>query len=206
MHALEHHSAYSTVLARPLRPCSGTDPALLVFDSKVTTQAQLGQLTERGIGFITLRARTPKLTAHLHALPAKEWTALSVARAGGKTRQVQVIDDPAATLSAYPATLRQLAVTGLGHDEPTILITNQHSMPAKQVIETYSRRMNIEQRLAEAIRSFHLDSLTGAVALNIDLDVVLTVLAHTLCAALRRRIPGYATATPDTLMRPAEPL
>jgi hypothetical protein len=30
---------------------------------------------------------------------------------------------------------------------------------------------------------------------------VLTVLAHTLCAALRRRIPGYATATPDTLQR-----
>jgi hypothetical protein len=74
-------------------------------------------------------------------------------------------------------------------------------MPAKQIIETYSRRMNIEQRLAEAIRSFHLDALTGAVALNIDLDVVLTVLAHTLCAALRRRIPGYATATPDTLQR-----
>lgn len=74
-------------------------------------------------------------------------------------------------------------------------------MPAKQVIETYSRRMNIEQRLAEAIRSFHLDSLTGAVPLNIDLDVVLTVLAHTLCAALRRRIPGYETATPDTLQR-----
>src|SRR4029079_19751214 len=77
----------------------------------------------------------------------------------------------------------------------------QHSIPAKQVIETYSRRMNIEQRLAETIRSFHLDSLTGAVPLNIDLDVVLTVLAHTLCAALRRRIPGYATATPDTLQR-----
>jgi hypothetical protein len=28
--------------------------------------------------------------------------------------------------------------------------------------------MNIEQRLAEAIRSFHLDALTGAVPLNID--------------------------------------
>jgi len=183
------------------RTVTGTDPALLVFDSKVTTQAQLGQLTDRGIGFITLRARTPKLTAHLHALPANAWTTLTVARAGGKTRTVRVVEDPAATLSAYPGTLRQLAVTGLGHDEPTILITNQHSMPAKQIIETYSRRMNIEQRLAEAIRSFHLDSLTGAVALNIDLDVVLTVLAHTLCAALRRRIPGYATATPDTLQR-----
>ena len=54
---------------------------------------------------------------------------------------------------------------------------------------------------AEAIRSFGLDALTGAVPLNVDLDVVLSVLAHTVCAALRRRIPGYATATPDTLQR-----
>ena len=61
--------------------------------------------------------------------------------------------------------------------------------------------MNIEQRLAEAIRSFGLDALAGAVPLNIDLDVVLSVLAHTVCAALRRRLPGYATATPDTLQR-----
>ncbi len=87
---------------------TGNDPALLVMDSKVTTQAQLGELTERGIGFITLRARTPKLTAHLRALPANAWTKLTVARAGGKTRRVQVIEDPAARLSTYPGTLRQL--------------------------------------------------------------------------------------------------
>jgi hypothetical protein len=61
--------------------------------------------------------------------------------------------------------------------------------------------MNIEQRLAEAIRSFGLDALAGAVPLNVDLDVVLSVLAHTICAAVRRRLPGYATATPDTLQR-----
>ena len=41
----------------------------------------------------------------------------------------------------------------------------------------------------------------GAVPLNVDLDIVLSVLAHTVCAALRRRLPGYATATPDTLQR-----
>jgi hypothetical protein len=62
--------------------------------------------------------------------------------------------------------------------------------------------MNIEQRLAEAIRSFGLDALADAVPLNVDLDVVLSVLAHTVCAALRQRIPGYATATPDTLNAP----
>lgn len=59
--------------------------------------------------------------------------------------------------------------------------------------------MNIEQRLAEAIRSFSLDALAVAVPLNVDLDVVLSVLAHTVCAALRRRLPGYHTATPDTV-------
>ena len=180
---------------------TGHDPDLLVMDSKVTTQDQLGQLTERGIGFITLRARTPKLTTALHALPAKAWTSMSVARAGATTRTVRVIDNPAVKLTRYPGTVRQLAVAGLGHDEPTLLITNREPLPAKQVIETYSRRMNIEQRLAEAIRSFGLDALAGAVPLNIDLDVVLSVLAHTICAALRRRLPGYATATPDTLQR-----
>ncbi len=180
---------------------TGHDPNLLIFDSKVTTQAQLAELTDRGIGFITLRARTPKLTTALHALPAGAWTAMTIARAGAKTRRVRVIDDPAAKLSTYPGTLRQLAVAGLGHDEPTILITNDLTSPTRKVIESYARRMNIEQRLAEAIRSFGLDALAGAVPLNVDLDVVLSVLAHTVCAALRRRLPGYNTATPDTLQR-----
>ena len=179
----------------------GHDPKLLIMDSKVTTQTQLGQLTDRGITFITLRARTPKLTAALHALPASAWTAMTIARAGAKTRRVRVIDTPAAKLTKYPGTLRQLAVAGLGHDEPTILITNDLTSPAKKIIERYARRMNIEQRLAESIRSFGLDALAGAVPLNVDLDVTVTLLAHTLCAALRRRLPGYATTTPDTLQR-----
>jgi Transposase DDE domain group 1 len=183
------------------REITGRDPGLLIFDSKVTTQAQLAELDARGIRFITLRARSPKLTAALHALPATAWRSLTVARAGGKSRRVRVHENPATTLSAYPGTIRQLAVAGLGHHEPTIVITNHHDLPAKPVIEHYARRMNIEQRLAEAIRSFGLDALAGAVPLNVDLDVVLSVLAHTVCAAVRRRLPGYATATPDTLQR-----
>src|SRR5664280_607054 len=86
-----------------------------------------------------------------HDLPAKAWTAMTIARAGGKTRRVQVIDDPTATLSSYPGTLRQIAVAGLGHDEPTILITNDLTSLAKKIVERYARRMNIEQRLAESI-------------------------------------------------------
>jgi Transposase DDE domain group 1 len=180
---------------------TGHDPALLIFDSKLTTQAILAELDDREIGFITLRARHPGITKALAALPASAWKPMTLSRAGGRTRRVTVHDDPAAHLSAYPRPIRQLAVTGLGHDQPTLLITNQAQLPARQVIESYARRMNIEQRLAEAIQSFSLDALAGAVPLNIDLDVALSVLAHTLCTALRRRLPGYATATPDTLQR-----
>jgi Transposase DDE domain group 1 len=180
---------------------TGSDPALLIFDSKLTTQAVLAELDDRKIGFITLRARHPSITQALAALPATAWTSMTLGRAKNTTRRIRVHDDPATQLSAYPRPIRQLAVTGLGHDQPTLLITNRPALPARQVIGTYARRMNIEQRLAEAISSFSLDALAGAVPLNVDLDVVLSVLAHTLCAALRRRLPGYATATPDTLQR-----
>src|SRR6266545_935466 len=56
--------------------------------------------------------------------------------------------------------------------------------------------MTIEQRLAEIIRAFHADALSSTVNLNVDLDVMLAVLA-----ALRARLPGYHAATPDTLQR-----
>ena len=58
--------------------------------------------------------------------------------------------------------------------------------------------MTIQQRLAEIIRAFWTDALSSAVNLNVDLDVLLAVLAQALLAALRTRLPGYATATPDT--------
>ena len=82
-----------------------------------------------------------------------------------------------------------------------MLITNHTTATPKYLIERYARRMTIEQRLAEEIRAFHLDSLSSSVPLNIDLDVVFSVLASTICAALRRSLPGYHTATADTLQR-----
>ncbi len=105
-------------------------------------------------------------------------------------------------LRDYPGTVRQLVVTGLGRDAPTVIITNDHTSTAKHLIERYAcRRMGIEQRLAEIIRAFHADALSSAVNLNVDLDIALCVLAQALLAALGARLPGYAAVTPDTLQR-----
>ena len=80
-------------------------------------------------------------------------------------------------------------------------MTNNRRLTAQAVIERHAGRMTIEQRLAESIRSFHLDALSSAVPLNFDLEVVLSVLAGAVCASLRRRLAGYSATTPDTLQR-----
>jgi hypothetical protein len=63
--------------------------------------------------------------------------------------------------------------------------------------------MTIEQHLAEIIRAFCADALSNTVNLNIDLDVMLAVLAQALLAALRARLPGYHAVTPSPRHPPA---
>jgi len=182
---------------------TGTDPAMLVMDQKVTTHQVLGELHARGVRFLTLRMRSPALARHISGLHPADFKTVTLDRPGhfGQPARPRVHEDPAVTLTAYPGTVRQLIVTGLGHDQPTVIITNDQHTTTRNLISQYARRMTIEQRLAEIIRAFCADALSSTVNLNVDLDVMLAVLAQALTAALRARLPGYAAATPDTIQR-----
>jgi len=180
---------------------SGSDPAMLIMDQKVTTQAILGELDGRGVKFATLRMRSPSLVKRINSLAASDYKTVLLNRSG-PYRRPKVHEDPAVKLTSYPGTVRQLIVTGLGRDAPTVIITNDTGITTKALIGHYARRMTIEQRLAEIIQAFCADALSSAVNLNVDLDIVLCVLAQALTAAFRLRLPGnYAHATPDTLQR-----
>ena len=179
---------------------SGNDPAMLIMDQKVTTHAVLGELDARGVTFLTLRMRSPALVKHIDALTDNDFTTVTLDRPG-KFNRPKVHQATGIRLTNYPGTVRQLVVTGLGRDAPTVIITNDHNLTAKALIEHYARRMTIEQRLAEIIQAFHADALSSAVNLNVDLDIMLCVLAQALIAALRNRLPGYANVTPDVLQR-----
>ena len=180
---------------------SGKDPAMLVMDQKVTNQAVLGELDARGVKFLTLRMRSPALVRHINALTPADFKTITLDRPGPHNKP-KVHEDKAVTLTSYPGTVRQLVVTGLGRDAATVIITNEHHASPKKLISQYARRMTIEQRLAEIIRSFCADALASTVNLNVDLDIMLCVLAQALLAAFRTRLGGgYATATPDTLQR-----
>jgi transposase len=178
---------------------AGTDPAMLVMDQKVTTHKVLGELDERGIKFLTLRMRSPVLVRQINTLTPDQFTTTTLDRPGRFNRPR--VHQSHARLSNYPATVRQLIITGLGRDTPTVIITNDEDSSIKALITRYARRMTIEERLAEIIGAFHADALSSTVNLNVDLDIMLCVLAQALLAALRGRLSGYATVSPDVIQR-----
>jgi len=178
---------------------TGADPGQLVFDSQLTTYKILGQLTGRGINWLTLRQRGKSELARLAALPATEWTTVTIARSG-RYRRPRLHEDMV-KLTDVSSKVRQIAVKNIGRDEPTLLITHDLATPARDLFARYAERMMVENELDAYIGGFHLDALTSGVPLNVDLDTTLTVVAGNLYRLLARTLSRYETATPDRIWR-----
>jgi transposase len=176
---------------------TGQKPGLLVFDSTLTTHAELAELDEQDISFITLRRRGGNIIKQIEALPADAWQPVRLERPG-KHRDVTVTETE---VTLAKRSFRQLAIRGLGRDQPTLLLTNRAQMTAKQLIERYAKRWLIENQLSAQIRAFHLDALSSQVPLAIDLDTTLSVIADSIYRHFALRLSGYQTATPDTIFR-----
>jgi transposase len=172
---------------------TGADPALLVFDSQLTNYKILEQLTTRGIRWLTLRKRGQTELSRLAALPASAWKTVTLTRAGrfAQTRRPRLHEDMI-KLHDVATKVRQIAVTNLGHEQPTLLISNDLTTPAKTLFARYAERMNVENEL---------DALTSGVSLNVDLDTTLTVTAGNLYRLLARKLPRYHNATPERIWR-----
>jgi transposase len=175
----------------------GRAPQHLVFDSKLTTYAGLDRLDAMGITFITLRRRSPKLLAEVANLPASAWRTveLDVPR---KYRHPRFFEQKARPLQRI---YRQFFITDLGHDEPTILLTNDAGTTAKNLITRYAKRMLIENALSDAVRFFHIDALSSSVGFKVDFDMALLVLASGLYRLMARRMRGYDDAQARQIFR-----
>jgi transposase len=181
---------------------TGHYPARLLFDSRATTYAGLNELTQRQVGFITIRRRGSGMWERVRRLPTESWQHCQVTQAKGKRRQVRYVDERV-RLDGGDGDLRPLIVTGLGHESPTFVLTNDLPKPqtAREVIQTYASRNHVENHLGEQITFFHLDCLCSDVRLNVDFDLTLTVLADLLYRNLAERLKGFARAGPARLFR-----
>jgi len=175
----------------------GAPPGHLVFDSKLTTYDRLERLDQDGIVFITLRRRSPKLLAEVAALAPSAWRRVTLDIPSRKYQTPRVFEQKVCLIKR---TFRQLFIQDLGHEEPTILLTNS-TATHKQLITRYAQRMLIENALSDAVRFFHADALSSAVGFKVDYDMALLVLASGLYRRMARRMRGYADSQARQIFR-----
>jgi len=176
----------------------GRLPRHLVFDSRLTTYENLARVDVMGIEFITLRRRSPSILKEIALLPKSAWRVTELDVPTRKYRTPRVYEK---TVHLAGRDFRQLYVQDLGHEEPTILLTNQRRTPAKQLITRYAQRMLIENALSDAVRFFHMDALTSSVGLKVDFDMALLVIASGLYRLLAKRMRGYSDAQARQIFR-----
>src|SRR5260370_417294 len=176
----------------------GTLPQHLVCDSKLTTYEGLDRLDAAGIIFMTLRRRSKGLLNQVDELPASAWRTITLDLPSRKYRTPKVFEQK---VCLRQRTCRQLFIKDLGHDEPTILVTNDTNSSARNLITRYAKRVLIENALADAVRFFHIDALSSSVGFKVDFDMALLVLASGLYRIMARRMRGYDDAQARQIFR-----
>jgi hypothetical protein len=180
---------------------TGRLPEEVIFDSKLTTYANLHTLNRQGVNFITLRRRSPALLRAAEEAAPSAWRRIELEGVSRIYRTPRVLDRQV-RLAGYEGPIRQLLITELGHEEPTVLLTNQLRRSAAKLIERYARRMLIENQIEDGVDFFHMDALSSAVALHITCDLQLTLMASSLYRLLGERIGnGYEMAKSRHLFR-----
>ena len=177
------------------REITGGDPEWLYFDSKATIYAELSKLNHRGIWFITIRKRGVAILRHLQSLPANKWKSAVIDTPHRRHQHIRYVDERV-KLPDYDGQIRQIAVTGLGREQPTLFLTNNETETARSVIIRYAGRNRVEDALGISVNFFHLDCLASEVRLNVDLDATLTVLANGCYRWLAKQLRGFENAAP----------
>jgi hypothetical protein len=180
---------------------TGHVPKELIFDSRLTTYANLHRLNQLGIEFMTLRRRTPKLLREIYATPRSAWRRIQLKGVGRLYRTPRILDRRI-TLPDYQGPIRQVSILDLGHEEPTLLLTNRFQRTPATLIGRYAQRMVIENSIAEAINFFHMDALSSAVPMKVNCDLQLTLMASSLYRLLGATLGnGYEIAKADHIFR-----
>lgn len=166
---------------------TGHLPAELVFDSRLTTYAHLDKLNRQDIRFITLRRRSKKMLGQIWSQPPSAWHRITLPTLTRAFRTPKVLDQ-CIQLRDYQGPIRQITITELGHEEPTLLLTNHLRSRCSTLVTRYAHRMLIENSISEAVQFFHLDALSSMVGLKVDFDLQITLMASSLYRLMAEQI------------------
>lgn len=179
---------------------TGQNPQWLYFDSKLTTYSELSELNSRGVFFVTIRRRGSALLRRLQQVACSDWKSATIDIPKRRNKRIHYLDERC-ELDDYEGSLRQIAVSGLGREQPTLFLTNHPDASPREMIVNYARRNGIEDGLGTNVNFFHMDNLASEVRLNVDLDITLTVIANSCYRWLASRLKGFTHAKPKQLSR-----
>lgn len=175
----------------------GEPPQPLVFASRLTTYKKVARLDAMGLTFITVRRRSPSILREIEARPRSAWRQVKLDVPTRKYRTPRVYEK---AVQLEGRSFRHLYGLDLGHDEPTVLLTNE-GRTAVKLITRYAQRMLIENALSDSVRFFHRDALSSAVGLTVDFDMALLVIASGLYRLLAASMRGYSDSQARQIFR-----
>ncbi|MFW6147984.1 MAG: hypothetical protein ACOC6B_06300 [Thermodesulfobacteriota bacterium] len=180
---------------------TGRFPEELIFDSKLTTYKNLNKLNQWNIHFITLRRRSKNMLQELNNEPISAWRRIELQGVSRIYRTPRILDRKI-VLNDYQGPIRQMVIADLGHEDPTFLLTNQLTRSAPKLVQRYAQRMVIENNIEDGIDFFHMDALSSAVAMKVNFDLQLTLMASSLYRVFSSKIGnGYENAKSRHIFR-----
>ena len=129
------------------------DPQWLYFDSKVVPYAELAKLTRRKIWFVTIRRRGAAILRRLNALPGSAWCRAVIDIPKRRHKNIRYLDETV-KIRGYSEKIRQVAVAGLGRDQPTLCLSNNFQATARELVTRYVRRNGVEDALGISVNFF----------------------------------------------------
>ena len=189
---LEFIDFWKDTCSRPLK--------CLIFDSKFTTYQHLSRINQDGITFITLRRKGKQLIHHANNLPNSKWHPVKLEGTARKYTHLK-INESRVNLTGYDGTVRQLILTGHGRETPAFLMTNDVQATQKHIVTKYARRWLVEKGIREQIYFFHLNMLSSAIVIKVDLDLTMSIAAHTLYRFIANTLAGFEHAEANTIYR-----
>jgi hypothetical protein len=179
---------------------TATDPPWLYSDSKLISYSEVSRVNRRGIHLVTIRRRGAAILRRLGRRPASDSRRAVVdtpKRCRQRIRYLQETVHP----RGCEGPIRQIAVTGLGHDQPTLFLPSHPEETPRELIIRDAGRNRIEDGLGISVDLFRPDRLAGEVRPDVDPDAALTAIANGCYRWLASRLRGFREAAPKQLYR-----
>lgn len=177
----------------------GMTPKMLIFDSQFTIFKNLSRLNKDGVNFITLRAKSEKMMRMALKRKKEEWQDIVVEAGKRKSRRLKAYEERT-TIRDYEGEVRQIVILPPSL-EPVFIITNDFTSSIVTIVRKYARRWLVEQDISEQVHFFHLNQLSSSIAVKVDFDLSLSLLAHNLYRKLASSIPKHERCNVETIHR-----